>query len=207
LIEMAAYKYYEMENKALKTEFATPLSCQEAEYAFARLKSRYKFRHYLIWRNLRRHCGLCGDFTITLKPPTSVGILAHEVAHAIRNKKKLPKEKHHNKKHFNAMKRVAKVIMGNLSAWKAASASKIAQKNETIERRKAKESVFEVYAKTPNFKLAKLRSTEKAWLRKFKLATTKLKQIRRKIGIWERKQKASIARMEAATDAWNAVGI
>jgi membrane-anchored protein YejM (alkaline phosphatase superfamily) len=110
-------KYYEKERERFSKEYATKLNDNELKYAFERLKNHYHIDQELIIRGQRGH-GHCWRWRIVLSHESSVGMLAHEVAHAIQWNQKRANEKWHTKRHAAIMKQVSQYLMSHIDNWR-----------------------------------------------------------------------------------------
>jgi hypothetical protein len=96
---MASLKFYEVERIQYQTEFEMTLGCSQARIVFDKLARHFKIRQSLEFRNI---CGgNCSRWYIKVGYDTNVGILCHEIAHAIQFKKY---------GHFKHNKKLAKIL-------------------------------------------------------------------------------------------------
>lgn len=115
---MSRLKYYKQEETKFKDAFNTALLPELARRIFRKLKKKYKLEQELcISKNLKgrlvngnRIEGCCCECHIQLGIPSTIGTLAHEVAHAIQYKTRLnsgkPGIKWHDKKHSILMEEI-----------------------------------------------------------------------------------------------------
>ncbi len=189
-------EYYQKEREQFKTEFETTMSDEEARYVFTRLKKRYHLHRDLEFYG-NGGGGRCGAWYIRLSHTPSVGIMAHEIAHAIHHRKKVQgkipfNSRSHTRRHRAIMRRVARVIMARLEKWRGFVAMRSTKRAESLEEKVTREQAEEVRRATPQYKLEHLRALEKRALTRAKRAQTQLKKVRRKIKIWERKAVADV---------------
>jgi len=179
--------YYRKEAEQFGDLTSNTLTDAEAVYAFKRLKAHYKLQHRLEFFG-HRGGGHCGSFMVTLSHQPSVRVLAHEVAHAIQVKKGKPiGARWHTKKHRSIMNRVWKYITPRMPAWKAQVSKNCDRHYQSAVNRQNKKEKTEELKKTPAYRLGHLRKLEKRAESRVRRATTHLKKIHRRIGIWERK--------------------
>lgn len=115
---MPRLEYYKQEEKKFKDAFATGLSPEVAKSIFRRLKRKYNLEQELcVSKNVKgrivkgnRIEGCCCECHIQIGIPSTVGTLAHEVAHAIQYRTRLnqgkPGRKWHDKKHSILMEEI-----------------------------------------------------------------------------------------------------
>jgi len=115
-------KYYDVEDEIFREEYAITLNDEELTYIFLRLQSRYEFTQYLKIYGRQHTGGRCSSTQIRLPHNCSVGLLAHEVAHALQKRNGDVVRKWHTKKHMVYMKRVCRYIMKNLPYWREVAA-------------------------------------------------------------------------------------
>ena len=109
-----------MERAALKEAYATVLDDTEMYYVFDRVQAHYGF-----WQRLKvygyRGGGSCSEYRILLSHHSTVGVMAHEVAHAIQYQHGHEKGKGwHTKKHLAITREVSELILSHLPEWRAA---------------------------------------------------------------------------------------
>ena len=120
---MAKLEYYKQEEKKFKDAFATGLSPEEARWIFKRLKRKYNLEQELCvsksmkGRKIKGNQieGCCCECHIQIGIPSTVGTLAHEVAHAMQYRTRLnqgkPGRKWHDKKHAKLMESIINDIL------------------------------------------------------------------------------------------------
>ena len=120
---MPRLKYYKQEEKKFKEAFARGLSPKEAKQIFKRIKRRFKIEQELcVSKNVKgrivngnRIEGCCCECHIQIGIPSTVGTLAHEVAHAIQYRTRRingkPGKKWHDKKHAKLMESIINDIL------------------------------------------------------------------------------------------------
>jgi hypothetical protein len=180
---MARLKYYSNENEEFKEEFSQRMTDTEVRYIYGRLKARYKIRQDLTLTNAVR--GNCGRWEIKVEHEPSVGILAHEVAHAIQYKKRHKGQKWHCKKHRTLMKGVLKVIRNNFDEWCSMANKKAQKKRDFRERDTARKKALKEQKNTIPYKLMNTRNLIKSWKTKQKRAENALKKLERRKKLYE----------------------
>jgi len=179
-------KYYDNEKKIFKDEYVLKLSDFETGVVFQKLKSHYKFQQFLKFRN--GGGGRCRTWEIIIPHGTSLGLLAHEIAHAVQIKKgKQPNQKWHTKKHTSIMKRILKIANNKKDEWISNAEIQVDKKHGVIMRQEQKQREFEQYKKTPQFKLENISKSIKRWESKKKRAENVLRKLNRRKKIWEKK--------------------
>lgn len=187
---MVRLKYYEKEKDEFRKYWSTELNdANFIRYVFKRLKSHYKFWQNLEFTNRYSNIGggRCNQARVSLGYVTNVGILAHEVAHAIDFEKRPilgyppSKVRRHSKKHLAIMRRVLNYIDSHIEEWRASFQSKTVKESEAFKIRQARDAEREAYKKTVDYKLEQLLVREKRLLTKQKRITTLLKKIQRRI--------------------------
>lgn len=176
-------KSYRKEWNEFKTEYETKLSDYEAQYVFERLVRHYHFSRQLIFRGYRQS-GNQNPFSIRVSHSPSVGLLAHEVSHAIDKKRRI---KVHTKHQRALMRRVCEFIMMRLEDYRQKIEKHEIEKRQRAETKAEKQKQEEIYKKSPEGRLEVLRAREKRVVTKLKRTETQLKKVRRRIKIWERK--------------------
>jgi hypothetical protein len=163
------------------------LSDDETRYIFDKLKSRYGLRQTLRVRG-RLQYGACGDWVIRLPHNPSIGLTAHEIAHAILLKKPRRKGQHyHTKRHGNITSRVAAVISSHLDEWRNHLKQRVLADQARFQRKIKREEEGKAYRNSPEGKLEHLRKLEKKATTRLKRAETHLKKIQRRIKLMERR--------------------
>lgn len=181
-------EYYARERGLFSAEFATKLDDEEAQYVFDRLKGHYHFSRWLEIGG-RNGSGNCNAWRVRVCHGPSVGLIAHEVAHAIHKRK--PGERFHTKRHTRIMRRVSKYVMRRLPRWREFLRCKEAESEARKHTRLTRLQEAALYRNSVAGRLQRLHEQEKRWIRRQKLAETKLKKIRRKIKCLERKQETA----------------
>ena len=110
-------KYYEKERQRFSREYSTKLSDDETKQVFEHLKNHYQIPHRLTIGG-RHGYGRCTNRRIRVSHDGSVGMLAHEVAHAIQMRQRKPNERWHTKRHAAIMKRICKYITNQIDCKK-----------------------------------------------------------------------------------------
>jgi NADH pyrophosphatase NudC (nudix superfamily) len=113
-------KYYEKERRRFSREYSIKLNDDEIKHVFELLKNHYHIPHELTISG-RKGYGRCTHRRIRVAHESSIGMLAHEVAHAIQMKQKRPSERWHTQRHATIMKRVCRHITNHID-WKKTSA-------------------------------------------------------------------------------------
>lgn len=179
--------YYARERALLPESFTVKLDDEETTYIYGRLQSHYGFRQRLRiagWRG----SGYCNNFEIRLSHNPSVGLMAHEIGHAIhRLDGRSQYEKKHTKKHFSKMKRVAEYALAHLPEYRVALGKQRSEREQRLVERVRKLEQQTAHKNSPQGKLEHLHKLEAKWVRRQRLANTRLKKIRRRIRIWEKK--------------------
>lgn len=184
---MPHLKYYDKERQMFPDAFGNKLKNEETKYFYKRLKSHYKIQQDL---RLGTRGARCNRWTIELWNNPSVGVMAHEIAHAIDwNNGHARGDKWHTKKHLSIMKRVIAYAMRHADLWKDRCALKHQKAMNQNQVRDEKRKTKETYKKSPEGMLENLRKRQKKAITKLKRAQTNMKKIERRIGIWERKLK------------------
>ena len=114
---MSRLKYYKQEETKFKDAFNTALLPELARKIFRKLKKKYKLEQELCvsknvkGRKINGNCveGCCCECHIQIGIPSTIGTLAHEVAHAIQYKCK-PRRKWHDNNHSLLMKEIIDYI-------------------------------------------------------------------------------------------------
>jgi len=181
-------EYCGRERKLFSTEFATKLDDEEAEYVFERLKGHYHFSQWLEIGG-RDGSGHCNAWLVRVCHEPSVGLLAHEVAHAMHNRK--PGEKFHTKRHTGIMRRVCEYITRHLTGWREFLQRKEAECEARKQARLLSVQETVRYKNSIPGRLERLSEQEKKWIRRRKLAETKLRKIRRKIKCLQRREETA----------------
>lgn len=104
---MARLEFYESEWVEFKESYAAKLNRAEATIVFKKLTRHYKLRLLLYWQAYKRGGGQFRSSGYVILPAsgaTNVGVLCHEVAHAIEFKKH--RETHHRKRLMGIVRRV-----------------------------------------------------------------------------------------------------
>ena len=125
-------KYYEKERQRFSGEYSIKLNDDDIKQVFELLKDHYKIRHELTIGG-RKGYGRCTHRRIRVAHESSIGMLAHEVAHAIQMKQRRPSERWHTQRHATIMERVCQHIANHVD-WKKSSARRepdIKQANES----------------------------------------------------------------------------
>ena len=188
---MANLIYYRTERDNFPQAYAEILSDSKAEMFFGKLQSHYKIRHYITFGG--RRLGVCNQNSIKLKRgQASVGILAHEVAHAIQFKKfnyTIPKgTRFHTKQHTNIMRKVIEFIDNHKANW-VEVADKKHQKWIDGQMNKIKKNEELKHLKTTDeYKLNKALNKQARLLSKEKRISNLLKKIQKQIKYYERKK-------------------
>ena len=198
---MADLQYYHEEHARFAAEFATKLTDREAWGIYPKLQSKYKIKsHYLVFRG-NRGGGRCDASRIRLSHDPSVGLFAHEIAHAIQFRKNrlavrrgvIRKRRWHTKAHVRLMAKVSSYIMANLENWRADMSARSQKKAEQEQAKNEKLRQEKERRQSPEFQLEHLRKLEKRAVTRAKRAETTLKKIRQKIRRWERKQSTGVS--------------
>ena len=179
-------KYYSKEHENFKEAYEIKLSDFEATTIFSKLQAHYKLPQALTFRGAVLR-GNCGRWEIKIPHNTCLGLLVHEIAHAIQLKKGWEKgQKWHTKRHTSIMKKVLKFVNHNKDRWISTAKAKEEQKNETYWKQKDKEEKFKEFKKTPEYKLQIIRQRIKQWESKKKRAESYLKKLYRKKKYYEK---------------------
>jgi len=182
--------HYKKEHDLFKEEYEIKLTDFEARVIFDRLRTYYKFKQQLNFFGYRQS-GRCSMWNITVSHNPSLGVLVHEVAHALQMKNGF-RQKHkkwHTKKMWKIMERVFRIVNKNKDEWLEKARAKLKQKAETKKRREQKQKEIKEYRKTPEYKLQVIRQRIKSWETKQRRAETYLKKLRRREKILLRKVK------------------
>ena len=183
-------QYYAKEREIFKDAYDADLTDFELRAVFERLKSHYKFRQYLVFKGTSFR-GHCTHWEIRLPHDTSLGLLVHEVAHAIQFKKlhlgDKPK-KWHTKKHTSIMRRILKYINGKGEVWISKANLKAEQRIQTVEKQELKAKALVEFKKTPDYKLQVIDKRIKQWETKKKRAESYLKKLLRNKKYWEKRR-------------------
>ncbi len=175
--------HYEREQAQFSKAYETKLPDSLALYVYGRLQGHYHFRQRLDFHGYRQS-GRCRNYEIVLSHQPSVGILAHEIAHALhRMKYRGVEKKHHTKKFLRLMHRVLDYYWAHEEEYKAAYDAQVQRSTETLKARIEREKNQAAYQRTPEFKLQKLQAQRKRWETKLKRAQTAIKRLNRRIGI------------------------
>lgn len=187
---MANLLYYRNEHKLFPEAYADKVSESYAELIFDKLKAHYKFHHRVIFRGNRQR-GKCSAFWITLCRNPSIGLIAHEVAHAIQLKKEgyhcEKGRRWHTKKHTAIMKRVLNYINIHIAGWIAVKEKKNERYLEMADDKFKRQQQKLAFKKTDEYKIQQLQKREKRLLSKFRRAENALKKVRKKLKYYEKK--------------------
>jgi len=180
---MVWLKYYQQEGKQFEKEFKIHLTNSEAHYIYDRLKAHYRIPHDLeLWGRTRGSCR--SSNTIKLPHSPDIARMAHEVAHAIQMKKLDAWSKNrrwHTKKHNRIMRRVCDYILSHLEEWRTSLQQLNQRRQEIFQAKLGRQQQQEAYKKSIDGKLEHLRKLEKRATTRWKLSTTRLKKIQRRI--------------------------
>lgn len=181
-------KYYTREQQLFSAEYATKLDDEEATYVFERLRGHY---HFSQWLEIGggRGSGHCNSWRIRVSHEPSIGLMAHEVAHAIHIRG--DGEKFHTKRHTRIMRRVCKYVMIRLPAWREFLRRKEAVCEARTHARQLRLQQAAQHKNSIRGRLEHLGEQEKKWTRRQKLAETKLRKIRQKIKRLQRRQETA----------------
>jgi type IV secretory pathway VirB4 component len=183
---MAHLLYYVEERMQFKDEFSDELGYDWTTLFFERLKQHYKFRQQLVFGG--RRGGTCNGCVVRIKPDClNLGVLVHEVAHAIQMKSKKPGQKWHTKKHTRLMIKVFDYVKAHRTEWITNDKVKTERRQEAHQERELRASNRIAYQKTPEYKLEVLRNREKHLLSRSKRLNTSLKKVQSKIKRYEKK--------------------
>jgi hypothetical protein len=186
---MAYLKYYSEEHKVFPEAYEEKISEATADLYFNRLRKHYKFPQRLEFGG--RRAGTCSSYMVRLhRRDISVGILAHEVAHALQYKKRNQgKEigKWHTKMHRNLMRKVIAYINAHKNKWVERQKLKNDRSLKSWENKVKREQERAEYKKTYDYKLSKLRQREKKLTSRAKRINTLLKKVKASIKRYERK--------------------
>ena len=189
---MANLAYYRTEHETFKTEYATQLSDVDTDLFFGKLKTHYDFRQELVRKGRRGH-GSCNQWTLRVASQTSLGILTHEVAHALQFKRRAYAAtsgmKFHTKHHTTIMKRVLAYVHAHKEAWLAVQKAKQERYMNSVQNQERHAQEQERFRKTDEFKMGRLRQREARLLTKAKRIATLLKKVQRQIKYYARKPK------------------
>jgi hypothetical protein len=186
---MAHLLYYKKEREENAPAFEQTLLDNEAAYFFEKLKNHYKFTQALYFKG-RTGGGSCNAYRIRLARPVNVGVLAHEVAHAIDMKRRSHFEKDgkwHTNRHAKIMKKVITRINENTNSWKEEMARKEAAKMQSMQARLTKLEQKAAFENSPEGKIEKLLAQKRRWESKAKRASNALRRLNRRIAFWEKK--------------------
>lgn len=159
--------YYAAERVVFEKEFATKLDTNLAGFVFRKLRTKYRFPQILEWSCRRRGSGRCDNDRIVLGYDTNVGVMAHEVGHALdrpRRHRADRKTRSHTKDHLAKMRKVAVYTMANLDAWREEHTQLENQEMTELQTRAAKLEAQKAYKRSPQYKLEKLRERRDKWL-------------------------------------------
>jgi len=186
---MPKLKYYKTEREEFKDAFDFKLNDNQVNLFYHKLQTKYKFKQYLI-RKGRLGCGKCNSYRIIIGENTSIGVLAHEVAHAIQYKQNnyyMKGMRFHTKKHKVIMGRLINYINRHQDKW-LESENKKQEKKLTLHQNKEKnKQELKDYKKTNEFKIKKLMEKENKLLSRLKRTNTILKKVQRKIKYYNNK--------------------
>jgi len=187
---MPHLKYYQTENQSLPEWAKLNTPDRTIEYYFDRLKSRYKFRQKLLFHG-RGNGGNCNSWRVRVSHDCSIGVLAHEVGHAIQFRKRgyydTKGTRWHCNEHRKITARVLKTIETNITEWNFTLAKKVERGMQVAITKEIKEKEKTTIKATPDYKLQKLRESIKVWESKRKRAETALKKLRRREKLWVKK--------------------
>lgn len=166
------------------------ITMEQAEYIFERLKNHYHINEEL--RFTDRTNGLCGEWEVLLPLESELGTLIHEVGHGIQFKKgRVRGKKLHTKKLLSIENRIMRYVAPRIDLWLSKVAQKGAKSLEMEKAREQREIQVAAYKSSPQGRIDMLRNQEKEWMSKQKRVENKLKKIRRRIRIWEKKNAKS----------------
>ena len=177
--------YYKKENVTFAEQFSKKLDSEEATIILKKMKMHYK----LIWlrfgfTNRIRVAGKCFEQQyIQLKPTTSIGVICHEIAHALYYRKYGKTGHSHNKKHWRLMKGVM-AYCKKKNYWQEELQKRLAPK--PIKPESTKEEL----------KLAKIERTKtnlKKANSKLKFWSNKVRKYQKRIRLMERKAILSVS--------------
>jgi hypothetical protein len=175
---MARLKYYEDEKVKFAEAFSRNMTDTEAYYIYRKLRVKYGLHQYLELTG--RVCGNCSRSVVKLKHNPSIGILAHEVAHAIQYKKHFKGQKWHCRRHEHLMVRVMKVIEKNFVAWRDMANRKAEKRVNAFHRKEERKKAAVEKRSTADYRLQRLTALIKRWETKRKRAENALKKLRKK---------------------------
>ncbi len=175
---MSYLKFYEKERKMFPKEFASKMENEEAKIIFKKLKRHYKIRQEMVF--VHSGCnGKCSRWEVIVPIGLNLGLLYHEVAHAVDYDKR--KKFKHDKKMMTILKRVFKFARKH-NDWK-----------EEVERRTAPKEV-KIITKN-EIQIQKIEKKKKALVKyekklKYytKLYSNKISKVKRSIMMLERFQ-------------------
>ena len=175
--------YYFVERQRLNTEFEIKLTDEEADYVFQQMKNRLGFTQQLSFRGWQQ-AGCCRSYEIVVSHNPSVGLIAHEIAHA--------RGKHrHNKSHARKTDHIASVIMANLEKWKKNLADRKQLNAEKVIDKQVKLEIKVSHEQTPQFKVQKIEEKLKQIETNQKRLDGLWKKYHRRLIIWQKKAENS----------------
>lgn len=179
---MPRIKYYANEQNGLEN-YTKRVTDNQARYIFKRLKARYRIRQQLEFTDRVR--GNCSSWRIRLEHKPEIGVIAHEIAHAIQFKKRKYGEKWHTKKHKKIMDRVYKTIETNLETWVAMADKKKERRETAIKNKQEKQQEAKEKRQETPYKLQKTLALIKKWETKKKRSENALKKLNRRRKLYE----------------------
>ena len=190
---MAYLKYYQEEHQMFKPQSEIQLNNLETQYIFNKFKKRYKLDHYLEFRGYS-NSGRCGRRRLRVSHNPTLGVLLHEIGHAVQYKKRMwsdekLKQRWHGKQHRTIVKRLYRITNPKIEQWKNEANFKSIMYLERIQKREQAIVQKNEQKKTPQYRLEQIQKKIKSWESKKKRAENRLKKLRRIEKIWIKKNK------------------
>jgi len=184
-------KYYQEEDKHFPEEWKVMYNQNDLELFFRKLKQRYKFNHELkFYGTIQR--GKCSLYRISIPNRCSIGLLIHEIGHAIQYKQDhyvyKKGKRFHSKKHLNIMKKVFEHWSSNREEWIKAEEHKSRNKIQTEENKTQRQQAKKDLKKTNEYKVNHLQQRKKRLMTKKKRLETIIKKIDKSLSYYQKKQ-------------------
>lgn len=185
-------KYYEDEQKMFQFESDWKfVNEDEVSFYFQRLKDRFKFPHVINFRGGIWSGATCRRDLITFPRPVSALTLCHEIAHGIQMKTHKQGERWHTKKHQRIMSKVIQYFKENQNLWIVQFCIRRNHIAEQVKKRGEVVAAQKAWKSSSLGKLERILKAEHLWLKKGRLAATKLKKLQRQKRFYIKKIKES----------------
>lgn len=162
---------------------------------FGKLKSHFKFRQSLDFRNGKSGGGNCNAYRVKfLSLDVKKSTFVHEIAHALQFKRRKYEDvegRHwHTKEHMRLMFKVASYFDAHKVEWLEERAKRLSRINELVRETLRRKDIKEALEKTDAYKLKVLKEKEQKALSKLKRMKTRLRKLEASIIYYQKKMEA-----------------